>query len=177
MKHNLELKVQAWVDGELSDRQARRIGEWIAREAEASALAAELGSARRTMCGNEHERAVPEARGFYWSKIERQITCQARQGLKTGMPWWHARWKRLLAPVAGALALTFLLLIAAKKAGFPTYDELSVTGENMEAVTFHDQSAQMTVVWLQENTPAASTKQQNQKTVVPTQDDPGVDLE
>ncbi|HZM01666.1 MAG TPA: hypothetical protein VFC44_01470 [Candidatus Saccharimonadales bacterium] len=31
-----------------------------------------------------------------------------------------------------------------------TFDEISSTGEGMEAVTFHDQSAGMTVVWLQD---------------------------
>ncbi len=36
-----------------------------------------------------------------------------------------------------------------------TFDEISSTGEGMEAVTFHDQSAGMTVVWLADTEQAA----------------------
>ncbi len=36
----------------------------------------------------------------------------------------------------------------------PNFDEISSTGDGMEAVTFHDQSAGMTVVWLQDSSHA-----------------------
>ncbi len=47
MKHDLELKVQAWLDGELSDHDAERIAGWVASDAEASALVAELATSSR----------------------------------------------------------------------------------------------------------------------------------
>jgi hypothetical protein len=168
MKHNLQLKVQAWVDGELTGREARQIGEWVARDAEAGALAAALGSAKQTLRGNEVTPTVSDTREFYWSKIERQIQFESRPGRRDGTPW-YARWKRLLAPAAGVAVLACAAVVAVHHTALPAFDELAVTGENMEAVTFHDQSAQMTVVWLQDNTPAAPA--QNQKSDVPTQDE------
>jgi len=176
MKHEIELKVQAWVDGELPDHEARRMGEWIARDAEAGALAAELGRVRQAVFRQETTAALNESREFYWSKIQRQIQREAGVGRAERTPWF-ARWRQYLAPLAGMAALACLLVMATLRSAFPTFDEISSTGEGMEAVTFHDQSAQMTVVWLQDNSP--STGAQAAPTQIRYEDEPGtvVDLQ
>jgi len=175
MKHDLELKVQAWLDGELPEREARRMGEWVARDAEASALAAELGCIRQAMFRNETAGALGEGREFYWSKIERQIQREAGPGRTDDLPW-YARLRQYMAPLAGAAALACVLLMAVWQ-GAPTFDEISSTGEGMEAVTFHDQSAQMTVVWLQDS--SAGAEDQSAKKTIRYEDEPGtvIDLE
>jgi len=176
MKHEIELKVQAWVDGELPDHEARRMGEWIARDAEAGALAAELGRVRQAVFRQETTAALNESREFYWSKIQRQIQREAGVGRAERTPWF-ARWRQYLAPLAGMAALACLLVMATLRSAFPTFDEISSTGEGMEAVTFHDQSAQMTVVWLQDN--SLSTGAQAAPTQIRYEDEPGtvVDLQ
>jgi hypothetical protein len=158
MKIDLQLKVQSWVDGELPDDEARRIGELIAGDAEASALAAELGCLKQAMSRNEAAVTLGESREFYWSKIERQIQSEATLNRARPTPW-YAGWRRYLAPALSLAALACVVVVAVKQAGTPTFDEISSTIDGMEAVTFHDQSSQMTVVWLQDNTPtAAETK-------------------
>jgi anti-sigma factor RsiW len=176
MKHDLELKVQAWLDGELPDREARRVGEWIARDAEASALAAELGCIRQAMSRNEAAGILGESREFYWSKIERQIQREGASHRADGLPW-YARWRRYMAPAAGAAALACVLLMAVWQSASPSFDEISSTGEGMEAVTFHDQSAQMTVVWLQDSSTAGEDKPVQKS--IRYEDEPGtvIDLE
>jgi hypothetical protein len=47
-------------------------------------------------------------------------------------------------------------VMAVRQNGPPTLEEVSSTIGGMEAVTFHDQTSQMTVVWLQDNTPASA---------------------
>ncbi len=158
MKHELELKIQAWLDGELPDHEARRLGQWIARDAEAAALAAELGSLRQAMRRNEAAATLGESREFYWSQIERRIQREAGVRRTDAAPW-YARWRRYIAPLAGVAALACVLLMAVMQTRAPTFDEFSSSTEGMEAVTFHDQSAQMTVVWLQDNSPAAPETQ------------------
>jgi hypothetical protein len=155
MKHELELKVQAWLDGELPDREARRMGEWIARDSQAAALAAELGSVKQAMFRQESAGSLGESREFYWSKIQRQIERESSVP-RTEMRPWFARWHKYMAPLTGVAALAVVLLMAVVRHGAPKFDEISSTGEGMEAVTFHDQSAQMTVVWLQDNSPATA---------------------
>ncbi len=154
MKHDLELKVQAWLDGELPDHEARKMGEWIAHDSEAAALAAELGCVRQAMFRQEAASPLSEGREFYWSKIQRQIQREATIRRPEGVPW-YARWRRYTGPLIGAAALACVLVLAVLRGGSPAFDETSSTGDGMEAVTFHDQSAQMTVVWLQDSSAAA----------------------
>jgi anti-sigma-K factor RskA len=147
MNQNLELKLQAWLDGELSAPEARRIGQEIAGDTEASRLVTELQAIKSALAGNEMALAVPETREFYWSKIERQIQREARSPRAVQAPR-QAAWRHLLAPLAAFAGLACMLLLAVKPFAPPIFDEISSTGEGMEAVTFHDQSAGMTVVWL-----------------------------
>ena len=153
MKHELELKVQAGLDGELPDQEARRFGEWIARDAEACPIAPELGCVRPANLPQEAPGALGESREFYWSKIQRQIQHEADQRRTDAAPWYE-RWRRYLAPISCAAALACVVLTAVWQSASPTFSEISSPGEEMEAVTFHDQSAQMTVVWLQDNSAA-----------------------
>jgi len=177
MKHDLEIRVQAWLDGQLPDHEARQVGQWIARDAEASALAAELGCVKQAMFRNEAPAVLGESREFYWGKIQRQIEREAAVPRLPQGPSWFARWRKFMGPVAGVAALACVLLMAVWQSASPTFDEVSSTGEGMEAVTFHDQSAQMTVVWLQDNT-AAAEEQPAQKNLR-YEDEPGtvIDLE
>jgi anti-sigma-K factor RskA len=74
---NLELELQAWLDGELSAPKARRTDPKIVGDEEASRLITEMQAIKSALAGNETARTVPETRANYWSKIERQIQRQA----------------------------------------------------------------------------------------------------
>jgi hypothetical protein len=173
MKHELELKVQAWVDGELSGREAARIAEWVARDAEAGVLAGELGTVHRAMVGNEPMTPLPETREFHWSKIERQILRDALVPERPSISWL-ARWRQFRMPLTGVAVLACVLVSTVSQMHRPTFDEISATDQGMEAVTFHDQSAEMTVVWLQDSSQTPVTRQPA-KTSVP--DDANSDVE
>jgi hypothetical protein len=156
MKHELELKVQAWVDGETSEREAARIAEWVARDAEAGILAGKLRSVRAAMVDNEPIVPVPETREFHWSKIECQIQREEQASPRSPVSW-AARWRRLMMPLGGVVALACVLALAVNQLHRPTFDEICSTDQGMEAVTFHDQSAGMTVVWLQDSSQTSDT--------------------
>ncbi len=174
MNHNLELKLQAWLDGELSAPQARRISQEIAGDAEAARLVTNLQALKSALAGNETAMTVPETREFYWSKIERQIQLQAHSPRAVQAPR-QAAWLRWLSPLAAFAGLACILLLAVKPYAPPTFDEISATGEGMEAVTFHDQSAGMTVVWLADTTPAQTIESPAAKT--PDTGDSEVEME
>jgi len=74
-----KLKLQAYVDNELSGREARDISARLDRDAEARALCAELTNLRTLVAAHELEVRVPESREFYWSKIQREIVRTAAQ--------------------------------------------------------------------------------------------------
>jgi negative regulator of sigma E activity len=149
MNEHLELKLQAWLDGEVSAGEARQISQELTGNAESTRLIAQLRGLRDAMAGQELIRSVPETREFYWSKIARQIERETPAHQPAPVSAWAA-WRRWLSPASGFAALACVLLLAVKPLTPPTFDEITSTGEGMEAVTFHDQSAGMTVVWLQD---------------------------
>lgn len=149
MNHNLELKLQAWLDGELPSDEAQRFSQVVASDPEAQQLVAELKGVNAAMKGNELELKVPAAREFYWSQIERQIRREAPKPAPSFFEKLVAQWRRFLVPVAGAAAGLALLAVSVRQSvPSPAFVETTDTSNEMEAVTFHDQSAGMTVVWL-----------------------------
>ena len=73
MNHEQQLQLQAYLDGELSDREARKVTDLLASSEEAQKLFAELQCTRTALVENEPEYKLPESREFFWSKIEREI--------------------------------------------------------------------------------------------------------
>lgn len=170
MKHDLELSLQAWLDGELPDKKARQMAEWVARDAEAGALAAELRSIKQALPLNEAPRSVPDSREFYWSQIQRRIQRPTPTPAPAPLSWL-ARWQAYLLPMTGVAAVACALVVTTRHRHAPTFDEISATSNAMEAVTFHDQSGQMTVVWLQDSSPVAAPSAPNIQSPTKTTDE------
>jgi anti-sigma factor RsiW len=154
MKRDLALKYQAFVDGELSEREARGVAEAIERDPEAQALVAGLRATRTALAANEPEVTLPETPEFYWSKIEREIRrCHANpsEGRWTAV---FVGWRRFLAPVAGVAVVAFLAIAAIK---FQTgqvddYAQHRAEIENLSehSTSFSFRSDNMFVVWVQD---------------------------
>jgi anti-sigma factor RsiW len=158
MNDNLELKLQAWIDGEVSPSEARRLAQLVQRDPQASQLVLELRMTRQLLAANQPQAVVPETREFFWSKIERQIQSQARNPAPTGWRGLHG-WRRLMGSLAGLATLAAIVLLAVRQfSPTATFDEVSTTADGMEAMTFHDQTAGMTVVWLQDSQDSQSTQ-------------------
>jgi negative regulator of sigma E activity len=109
MNRDLELKLQAYVDGELPEREAHSLARWIAGDQEAQALLAELKMAKAFLQGNEPELSVPASREFYWSKIQRAIE-RADAVEATPAPGWWLGWQKYLAPLAGVALVVFFAI-------------------------------------------------------------------
>src|SRR6478736_6340358 len=105
MNEEVQLKIQAWVDGELSGWQARNVAKLVESDADAKALATELRHTKAALTGNEMSVAVPELRQFYWNKIKLQIEREeaATHQHRSPAPTWNplAIFRRLALPLAG----------------------------------------------------------------------------
>ncbi len=150
MEYNDQLKLQAYLDGELPEGEAARVREQLAREPEASALLAELRRTRECLGGFEEEIKLPETREFYWSKIQREIQRQeadASPAFSAGESRlaWLRRW---LLPATGVAIVALIGLLALR--GTPTASPgvVEVTQADSGAFTYHDYSAGATLVWL-----------------------------
>lgn len=152
MNQDLELKLQAFLDHELEDGKAREVADLISRDPEAAALYAELNETAQLVKTNELAVKCPDTREFYWSQIERGIQRESpREGAtRRGA---HSWWARLVAPALGAALLfgggLFLLKLSSSPGTLSYLQEIDTPLDETSAISFHSQSAGMTVVWVQ----------------------------
>jgi anti-sigma factor RsiW len=143
-----ELKLQAYVDGELAPEEARRVGEWLDQDEQARALLGELRDTRRVLSSFEEPMKLPESREFFWSKIERQIQFEARPRTAAGGASLLEGWRRFLVPASSLAALvvagSFAVFGPARSSGPEFEAALSDPG----AFTYRDYASGTTLIWL-----------------------------
>ena len=144
MDYEGQLKLQAFLDGELSEAQAQEVSGWLVRDPEAAALLGELRNTRQAMVGQEMGIALPESREFFWSKVRREIERAPAPEAGSAFPWASIV-RRFLAPASALAVLGVALLLTFRPGdGLPAETALADPG----AFTYHDYSAGTTLVWL-----------------------------
>ena len=156
INHETELKLQAYLDGELSSSEAMAVGELAARDQEVRSLVEELRATRTLLKGNELELKLPESQEFYWSKIRRQIEREeqaqnAEQGETAVSPWWIRFW--VPAGVVGALVVFVAVALRNPQVSGPALamddsHEIETPLEETSSFSFRSEAAAMTVVWV-----------------------------
>jgi len=155
MNSEVNLDLQAYLDGELAGADARRVEKLLAADAEAKSLFQELKTTKSLLAGNEPELKVPESREFYWSKIERAIERAEKIEPAAGPGSWLSRWRRYLAPLAGVAAVIALGVGTAKMYDAATMNgsarhlaEIVNLSDETGSYSFRSQSENMFVVWV-----------------------------
>jgi hypothetical protein len=151
MTEEQQLNLQAFLDGELPEQEARTVAAWVAGDAEATRLLTELRHTRNAIAHSEPDLRLPETREFYWSKIERDIQ-RLEPDLRAAEP--VSRFVRLRRFLAPGVALATLVVAAAfvivqlnvlkPSAGPDTEMALADSG----TFTYHDYANGTTLVWL-----------------------------
>jgi anti-sigma factor RsiW len=155
MNHEAQLKLQALLDGELPAAEVAHVQDWLAKDADARLLLAELKNTSTALEGYESGVALPESREFYWSKIQREITRAEAKAPATVRPLTVVSWVSWLrtqfAPVAGVASLGIVLgLLLIRPSAGPMSDSsvVELASDDMGSHTFRDQDQHITVVWL-----------------------------
>jgi anti-sigma factor RsiW len=156
MNRDTQLKVQAYLDNELSAGDARSVSKLISSDAEIRDLYTELKNTKDVLADNEPAVSVPDTRDFYWSQIQRRIASAERQpAVAHARPWWL----RMLAPAAGTVALFAILLSVmnpnTQNAVAPTQTQAAVAplhkveeAADVSLFTFRSESEGVTLVWV-----------------------------
>ncbi len=155
MTFDCQLKLQAYLDGELPPAEANQIEQLLAGDSEARALADELRQTMAVVRGNELPCPAPAPQAFYWSQIQRQILSEQARAERAPRPSIFLGWRRLAASFVGVAAVFAFVLLPSHRLASPVSpfaNEIEVVGDQTEAVVFHDQTAKMTMVWLQPRT-------------------------
>ena len=155
MSEEQQLRLQAFLDGELPESDAREVLAWTQRDADAAALLTELRNTRAAIAKSELHLSVPETREFYWSKIEREI--QKLEPVEKEIAAPIISWRRLLWPL-GAAAICFVVvmmeiprvnIVQPVAVVSPDTDETVVETDqaNSDATTYRDEADGTTLVW------------------------------
>ena len=143
--YNLQLKIQASLDGELSEGEAREVAALVATNPEASALHAELKNTRCALMGAEAGVKVPETREFYWNRISREISRldNAPAG-RSGLSLWQilARW---LKPMGAVAAVAIVGVLALQQMARPA--GVMSAQVDSDTITFQNDTTGVTFVW------------------------------
>jgi anti-sigma factor RsiW len=152
MTEEQQLKLQAFLDGELPERDAREVAAWVARDAEATDLLAELRNTRKALADFEPAVKLPESREFYWSKIQREIQRLEPVQAPAESGSLFALLRRLLVPIGAVAVLAIVGVLAFRQfgpqSGGTPRAQVSAMLADVGAFTYRDQSQGMTVIWL-----------------------------
>lgn len=150
MEYQDQLKLQAYLDGELPEAEARKLANRLAEDPEARALLTELRQTRQALAGFENDLRLPESREFFWSKIQRQIQLLEAPAPARAAPLpWLFRLRRMLIPATGFAVVALLALVVSREGMTGGSDPSVETAvEDSGAFTYHDSSAGVTLVWL-----------------------------
>jgi anti-sigma factor RsiW len=146
MNEEQQLKLQAFLDGELPEDEARATAAWVARDAEATALLGELRNTRKALTDFEPAARLPESREFYWSKIEREIQRLEPVPRPVQTVSLASLLRRLLVPAGAVAALLIAGIVAIHPSGANASADAALADAG--AFTYRDQAEGMTVVWL-----------------------------
>ena len=149
MNQDFQLKLQAYLDGELSERETRAVEATLTGDADARALLTELRNTSGALADFEASLKLPETREFFWSKVERQIQRESNAATRHLAP--VPFWRRFLIPTGAFAALVLVGLIGFRSLAPENYNQTPAVETFLTdagAMTYRDDVEQMTVVWL-----------------------------
>lgn len=149
MKQELEFKLQAYLDGELPEAEAREMAAYVARDADARALLTELKNTQTAIADYESDIKLPESREFYWSKIRREIQRLEGAGPAAKPASLFGSLRRLFVPAAALALLVIATLITVRQ--LPSRSASAVLETETayaDVFTYRDYDSGTTLVWL-----------------------------
>jgi anti-sigma factor RsiW len=146
MNEDLQLKLQAYLDGELSASDAKAVTDWLSQDAVARDLLMELTNTRAALLSHEPDAKVPDSREFYWSKIRRQIEREEQAKFAPKSVSLMDRIHRLLVPVGATAAVLVAVMLALPRTN--GVGETYTDGGDAVAFTYHNYDSGTTLVWL-----------------------------
>jgi anti-sigma factor RsiW len=168
MSEEQQLKLQAFLDGELPENEAREILAWTQRDPAAAALLAELENVSHALARAELISTLPESRGFFWAKIEREIQRLEPEKIPAQEISIFKKLRKLLLPASGfailiAAGVTAHFIFSAPKAVVETEAEADTASvetslADADATTYRDESEGTTLVLFSDNAPEKGKK-------------------
>ena len=155
MNEELGIRLQAYLDGELSLQEGRDVEALLAKDPELQSLQRELVMIGKTLKEADPLVTVPASREFYFNQIQRRISAEEAKSPSQATPVPVAvfsHWlRRALLPLSGVAAACLMLLLSLREGTVPPlsfHEETESPMEETGAVTFRSEAQRVTIVWL-----------------------------
>lgn len=152
MKQDTQLKLQAYLDGELPPAEVKVVADLIAADPHARELLTELTNTRAVVTAHEVTVKVPATREFYWSGIRREIERQEQSPRPQSQDVsLFALLRRMLVPASGLVAVMLAVMLAGqtfRSSGNLIREESETTFTDAGAFTYRDYASGTTLVWV-----------------------------
>lgn len=150
MNEDLQLKLQAYLDGELSPGDAQAVRDLLVDDVAARDLFVELTNTRDAIVAHEAAIKLPESREFYWSKIQREITREVMKPAVPAATFSLGDWlRRILVPAGAVAAVMIAVMLSLPQAGgVGGVGGDTSTSSETAAFTYHNYATGTTLVWL-----------------------------
>lgn len=173
MNFEQQIKIQSYLDGELSLAERKQVEVWLEQDQQLRQLRDELQQMSAALRRHEPVEGVPDTREFYWTGIERAIQSQPLGGAESvghrrpfiGQPtasfrdWARSWWLRLAVPAAAAVLLVVAVLSnretepppqsASSVTQLDDLRDIEIPTDDVNTFAFHSEAAGMTVVWVE----------------------------
>ena len=146
MNEDLQLKLQAYLDGELPSGEAQAMRDLLADDATARDLLVELTNTRDVIVAHEATIKLSESREFYWSKIQREISREAKSVAVVPQFSLFAWLHRALVPAGATAALAIAVMLSLPHANGA--GDVSITSSDTATFTYQNYATGTTLVWL-----------------------------
>jgi hypothetical protein len=149
MNNDLELKLQAYIDGELPADQIRTVEMLLADDPASRRLVHDLQGIRGLLKTHQSEAQLPVPGAFYWSQIQRQITAQPVPRPNSNYLITNRLWLKWLFPVGlTALLAIGLLRLSPSQPQRIIPDEMESQLKDATFFSFRSQEDGFSVVWV-----------------------------
>lgn len=155
MNEQEQLKLQAYLDGELTNRARNEVAGLLDAREDARELLRELQHTRAALRGGELERRLDCSREFYWNRIQREISAAAQEpGTPPAVAWfgWLRRHFAQAMGAGAALTLLVISLIVYYPQRVTAESEWEVLHPQTGMVNLRDYQSGITVVMLYDRT-------------------------
>lgn len=155
MNETEQLKLQAYLDGELTGRERDEVAELLDKRDDARELLAELQHTRAAIRGNEPARRLDCSREFYWSRLERELAGSVQEdgpAPAVNLLHWLRGHLRTVVGTGMAVALLALTLTLFSAGPAAAESEWEVLHPQTGMVSLRDYQSGITVVMLYDRT-------------------------
>lgn len=146
--NDAHLELQALLDGELDSVRQASVAQRLASDPDAALIFKTLKLTRQAVKDHEPRHAVPDAREFYFSRIQQRLGAEKPAATRPEREAGGLGWLRWLAPALGAAVLALAVFRVGEVPTGSVAVFLEAESASASGMVFRSESDGVTIHWI-----------------------------